>query len=59
MKSILTSKTFWFNVLGGAAQVIGFAGQYIPPQYAPIAVGVTALINIILRTVTTQPVSVP
>lgn len=57
-KNILASKTFWFNVL---ALVLGFAQEQglfalIPEPYGPAAL---ALGNIILRAVTTQPVTLP
>lgn len=58
MKSIFASKTFWFNALTGAADVIGHASGFIPPQYQPYIMGASALINIGLRFVTSQPVSV-
>lgn len=50
-KSLLKSKTFWFNVLSLAATYSG----YLPPQYAAVAV---PLANLLLRYVTTSPVSV-
>lgn len=49
-KSILQSKVFWFNVLTLAATVSG----YLPAEYAaPVA----AIVNIMLRFVTSQPVT--
>ena len=52
-KSILRSKTFWFNVLTIVAQ---YSGQLpIPAAYLPILV---AVVNIALRYVTTNPVHV-
>jgi hypothetical protein len=59
-KWFLNSKTLWFNILAlavGIAQAFGFAGFTADPQIAEyITVGV-AVINIILRFVTKQPVS--
>jgi hypothetical protein len=59
-KWFLNSKTLWFNLLAlvvGVAQAFGFAGFTPDPQIAEyITVGV-ALINIILRFATKQPVS--
>lgn len=49
-KSILQSKVFWFNVLTLAATVSG----YLPPEYAA---PVSAIVNIVLRFLTTQPVT--
>ncbi len=51
-KSIFASKTFWFNVVSLAATVAGF----LPPQYAAVALPV---VNVLLRLVTSQPVSFP
>ena len=53
MKSIFASKTFWLNLLSGIAVVSGL----IPANPYTIVAGAVA--NIILRTVTNQPVSVP
>lgn len=51
MKSIFKSKTFWFNVLGGAISI----AQIVPPKYSmPIMV----VSNIGLRMITNQPVSI-
>jgi len=57
VKSIFASRTFWFNVVAG---VVGFAQSnglftLIPDPYGPPLV---ALINLGLRAITTQPVSV-
>lgn len=53
MKSIFKSKTFWFNMLALTATVCG----WVPANPYTVAVGTVA--NIILRTVSNQPVSVP
>ena len=50
MKSILKSKSFWLNVLGGAAAY----GGLLPPKYAT---PVMAVANIGVRFLTNQPVS--
>lgn len=50
MKSIFASKTFWVNVLTIAA---GYVGN-IPSKYGLPAAGI---INIVLRFLTNQPVS--
>lgn len=55
-KTIFKSKTFWVNVLGVAAAAV--AGQYgvtVPVQYA---VPLGGAINVALRFLATQPVSV-
>lgn len=56
-KSLFASKTFWFNVLSGAAQVLGYADGLIPPQYAPFVALGHAVLNIALRAVTSTPVT--
>jgi hypothetical protein len=55
-KSILTSKTAWWNVLTLLAQTLPSVSGIIPQPWGIIA---TALGNILLRIVTTQPVTVP
>ena len=50
-KSILTSKTFWFNAFALAAT----AGGVLPPKFG---VPVVAIANIGLRVITNQPVSI-
>ena len=53
MKSIFASKTFWFNVLTAGAGFLGSGS--LPSKWAlPVA----GIINIILRAVTSQPVSI-
>ena len=51
IKSIFTSKTFWFNVLGIATAY----GNILPPKYA---VPVVTIGNIGLRLITNQPVGI-
>ncbi len=58
-KWFLNSKTFWFNLLAGLvalAQAFGFAGFTPDPRMAEYVTVAVALINIILRFATTQPV---
>ena len=54
-KSILLSRTFWFNVLAGAIGVCQAQGIFtaIPDPWGPLVV---MLGNIALRYITTQPV---
>jgi len=57
-KSILKSKTFWVNVVGGAAQIAGVLSGILPPKYAAIAVAVQGTANIWVRFLTSERVSV-
>jgi hypothetical protein len=52
-KSLLTSKTFWINVLTASADL--FQVLPLPPGWS---VPTLAVINIVLRTITTQPVHI-
>lgn len=51
MKSIFHSKTFWVNALALAAH----SATELPPEYA---VPVVAIVNILLRLLTEEPVSI-
>jgi len=57
-KSVLASKTFWFNVLAFAAVLIMAVAdaEIIPPLYAALAI---AAANVVLRMVTDTAVYVP
>ena len=52
-KKLWKSKTFWFQILSGAAALSGVVP--LAPEHVAI---VTAIINIGLRFVTNQPVSI-
>ena len=53
-KSILKSRTFWFQVLSIAAAVSG-----VIPVDAETGAIIVGLINIALRAITREPVSIP
>jgi hypothetical protein len=57
-KSLFKSKTFWFNLIGGMVTLLQAQGVFalIPQPYDAL---VLAIGNVVLRIVTTQPVSVP
>jgi len=58
-KGLLRSKTFWVNLLTGAASVLGAVGgiSVLPTPVAPYVVGVLAFVNIALRLLTDKPIS--
>lgn len=57
-KSIFSSKTFWFNLIGSAVQVADSVGAWnLIPQ--PWGVAAQGIVNIILRAITVEPVTAP
>ena len=60
-KSILKSKTFWFNVIALVVLVagaFGFKNVEVDPNLESYALVIVAVVNIVLRLVTKQPVKV-
>jgi hypothetical protein len=56
MKSIFTSKTFWTNILAIMAIIIqGVTGKEF--MSLELQTGILAVINIILRSITKEPVT--
>lgn len=51
-KPLWRTKTFWINLIGGAATVLGWAVDVLPPQYSAIAL---AIANVLNRLVTKEP----
>lgn len=54
-KPFWTSKTVWVNALALAGSIALSFGM-APEQWAPISVGVLAVANVILRSVTGDPI---
>ena len=54
-KNILKSKIFWVNVLTAAVELSGALGGLVPPGALQLT---TNVLNILLRLVTNQPVTV-
>lgn len=58
-KNILTSKTFWVNLLTIGVIIVNRKGKVIDPiLIEPVVVVILPFINILLRTITTKPVVV-
>lgn len=57
-KGLLRSKTFWANVLGGAATALSAAGTlaFLPAPVAPYLAAGLAIVNVLLRLVSTKPI---
>ena len=64
MKSLFVSKTFWANAVAMVAMIVSMSGHGLPPEIASSeaqaqVVGVImAIVNIVLRTITSEPVSI-
>lgn len=56
-KSLLTSKTFWANLLGAGIQIAGIASGALPDKYAVYTIAAQGILNILLRLVTDQPIT--
>ena len=56
-KSILASKTLWWTILTGVANTLSLIGSLPIPQ--PAGIIIQSIGTILLRLVTTQPVTVP
>lgn len=58
-KNILTSKTFWVNLLTIGVIIVNRKGKIIDPiLIEPVVVVILPFINILLRTITTKTVVV-
>ena len=58
-KPFWESKTFWFNLLAlvvAVASAFGYREFQPDPEVLQLAVGIIALINLLLRFVTKQPI---
>lgn len=57
-KSLFTSKTFWLNAISAVVAVGGSMSGVLPEQYNKYVLGVVAVANVLLRIITTSPVTV-
>lgn len=57
-KSLFLSKTFWVNVLGVIIGIGGYVTGLVPAEYEAIAVSGLAFLNVVLRTMTKEPVHI-
>jgi hypothetical protein len=58
-KNILTSKTFWVNLLTIGVIIANRKGKVIDPMLIePVVVVILPFVNILLRTITSTPVKV-
>ena len=57
-KKFYQSKTFWFNVIALIVMVLGAFGYEgeIPEEWAALVPAILAIVNLILRFVTKQPI---
>ena len=56
-KSILTSKTFWVNLLTVLVIIINRKERLVDPLIVePLAVVILPFVNMVLRSITTKPV---
>jgi uncharacterized membrane protein len=64
-KSIFSSKVFWLNLIIGIISVLGLVNPELlsaigikdPVQFMTIVGAVTAILNVILRFLTNQPIT--
>ncbi len=60
MKNLFKTKTFWLNVGLVAVALLGLlAGSPLLSHYSPYLTLAGAVVNIVLRTITSQPVYIP
>jgi hypothetical protein len=57
-KSLFKSKTFWFNVLSTLGTLLGVAAGVVAAPAQPYVMAANGIVNVGLRLVTNQPVSV-
>lgn len=53
----LKSKSVWAGVLTTVVAAVNYVAPFIPPQYAPLALAASGLLQVGLRTITSKPLS--
>lgn len=56
-KSLISSKTFWLNVIVAGLAIVDQATPFIPPAYIPAVLIGTNVANMVLRWITGQPIN--
>lgn len=56
-KTLITSKTFWVNLVAFTLIVLQGTGTLPGVDYASIEVGALGIINILLRLITKEPIT--
>lgn len=56
-KSLLTSKTFWINVVAIIGMIVTSQGWVVEPDWLQYEAAALAVLNIVLRLITGEPIT--
>ncbi len=56
-RQILKSKAIWAGAVTIGTAAWQYAAPFIPPQYVPLAMAVAGAVQVVLRPLTTKPLS--